>query len=302
MKNNMDLWPALDYAQFKSTGYLLHRAVQIIGKFKLNNPFESHWSNVPLWLTARGLTSGLISHQSGAFCVDLDMIEHKVVVTTSWGQIKDFDIDSMSVAEFTRGLFIILEQFNIHLKINLMPQEVTNPIPFNEDTAQQNYDRTLAHAWWRILLSTYQVLKKYHSRFAGDNPPIGLMWGTFDLRDARYNGTRVPTTGINAGYIRRNAMCEAQVEAGFWPGNETYPKLAFFSFIYPQPNHIEQSKIKPAKAHWNATLMEFILDYDDVRTSPQPERDLLEFFESSYQVESELAGWSQKHILKGEPV
>jgi Family of unknown function (DUF5996) len=301
MKNNMDLWPELPYDKFKSTRYLLHMGVQAIGKFKLKTPFEPHWCNVPLWLTPQGLTSGLIPYELGVFSIDLDMILHKVIVTTSWGLSNSFDIESMSVAEFTQQLFLILEQSNIQQKINLMPQEIENPIPFNQDTKPQNYDKALANAWWRITLNTYCVLKKYHSHFAGVSPPIGLMWGTFDLRDARYNGERVPTTGINAGYIRRNAMDEAQVEAGWYAGNDMYQKPAFFSFIYPQPKGIEQSKIKPAKAYWNATLMEFILDYDELRKSSHPETDLLEFFESSYKVGSELAGWDRKYILKGEP-
>lgn len=302
MTMHMDLWPELEYTQFKSTGYLLHRIVQIIGKLKLNTPFEPHWSNVPLWLTARGLTSGLIPYQSGLFCIDLDMLDHKIILTTSWGKKQDFAIHTMSVAEFTHHFFSILEQLHINLKINLIPQEVPNPIPFNQDTTERQYDKTLANAWWQILLNTYCVLQKYHSHFSGKNPPIGLMWGTFDLRDARYNGKRVPTTGDNAAYIRRNAMDEAQVEAGFWPGNEMYEKPAFFSFVYPQPDRIERGQIKPAKARWDAKLLEFILDYDDVRQSPHLEKDLLEFFESSYKVESELAGWNQEYLLKGTPV
>lgn len=302
MKDTLERWPELDYVKFKSTGYLLHMGMQAIGKFKLNTPFEPHWSNVPLWLSPRGLTSGLIPYDSGAFCIDVDMLEHKVIVKTSWGLNDFFDIHSMSVAEFTNQLFSILQKFKILLKINLMPQEIANPISFDQDTKQQFYDKELANAWWRILISSYFVLKRYHAHFSGESPPVGLMWGTFDLRDARYNGTPVPTTGPNAGYIRRNAMDEAQVEAGWWPGNDLYQKPAYFSFIYPQPKEIEQCKIKPEKAYWNATLMEFILDYDDLRKSKTPEKDLLDFFESTYKVGAELAGWDKKLLTRGEPL
>lgn len=265
-------------------------------------PFEPHWANVALWITCRGLTTGPIINNSIAFSVDIDMFDHTVTVTTDSGIKDSFAIVSMSVAQFTEKLFAILQKFGIRPAINLMPQEIVNPIAFNKDNKEQFYNKELAHAWWRILFSTYAVLQRYHSHFEGETPPVGLMWGTFDIRDARYNGTRVPTTGLNAGYIRRNAMNEAQVEAGWWPGNDAYQKPAYYSFTYPQPSEIEQAKILPEKAYWNPTLMEFVLDYDDLRQSKNPQKDLLDFFESTYKAGSELAGWPVKYLTKGEPV
>lgn len=303
MQNNIkESWPALDYAQFKSTSYLLHMGVQAMGKLKLVTPFESHWANVALWLTARGLTTGLIPYQQEVFSIDLDMIDHQVIVKTSTGCHEHFNLTNMSVAEFTQTLFSLLQKCQIFLTINSMPQEIVNPIPFEQDIQQQFYDKALAHAWWRILLKTYWVMRRYHARFDGETPSIGLMWGTFDLRDARYNGMPQQTTGINAGFIRRNAMNEAQVEVGFWPGNEAYPKPAYYSFIYPEPAGIQQSQIKPSKAHWNKTLMEFILDYDEIKQSQHPEQDLLDFFESTYQAGATLGKWDPKLLTIGKPI
>ena len=295
-------WPALDYASFKSTSYLLHMGIQMVGKLKLNTPFEPHWSNVALWLTARGLTTGVIPYQGGAFTIELDLIHHQVMIITSWGLNDNFQLDSMSVENFNTQLFTILQKFKIMLTINTMPQEIAHPLAFEKDTLSQTYNKELANAWWRILLSSYSVMKRYHSHFNGETPPIGLMWGTFDLRDARYNGVPVATTGTNAGYIRRNAMNEAQVEIGWWPGNEAYPRPAYFSFTYPQPKGIETAKINPEKAHWDATLMEFILDYDNLRQSKYPEKDLLNFFESAYKAGTRLAGWNKTLITSGDPV
>lgn len=306
MSNIKDLfyepWPALPYSEFKSTGYLLHMAVQVIGKLKLHTPFEPHWSNVALWLTSRGLTTGLIPFHIGVFSVSLDFIEHHVSIDTSWGRSDKFDLTSMSVAQFTQKFFSILHNLQIDIHINPMPQEIAQRIAFDKDVQQRIYNNELANAWWHILIGSYKVMQRYHARFNGETPPIGLMWGTFDLRDARYNGISVPPVGINASYIRRNAMDEAQVEIGWWPGNESYQKPAFFSFIYPQPKNIEQAKIKPNQAHWDNALAEFILDYDDLRKSPDPDQDLLLFFESAYQAGASLAGWNEKLITTGEPV
>jgi hypothetical protein len=301
MNKLSEQWPELPYKEFLSTSRLLHMGMQAIGKLKLNTPFEPHWANVALWLTSRGLTTGPISYNENSYSIDLDFISHEIICTTSLGENKKFNLTSMSVSQFTEQLFSLLKSLHIESNINMMPQEIPDPIPFDQDNEKREYDKKLAHSWWKILLSSYHVMQQYHSHFNGETPPIGLMWGTFDLRDARYNGTPVPTTGINASYIRRNAMDEAQVEVGFWSGNPAYQKAAYFSFTYPQPPNIEQAKIKPAKARWEKDLATFILDYDDVRYSSQPNDDLLSFFESTYEAGAKCAGWNSKLIVEGVP-
>jgi hypothetical protein len=299
---NYEPWPELPYEKFASTGHLLHMATQAIGKLKLLTPFEPQWANVPLWVTSRGLTTGPIPYQPSVFSIDMDLIDHQVICTTGWGSVGEFKLDSMSVANFVKKLLAMLRDCNIEITINPKPQETPNPILFDQDTEQRLYNNELANAWWRILVSTNCVMERHRSRFRGKTPQIGLMWGTFDLRNARYNGTPVPTTGVNSGYLRRNAMDEAQVEAGWWSGNPTYKKAAYFSFTYPQPKGIEEAKIKPAAARWEKAMGSFILDYDDVRKSKNPKDDLLAFFESTYQVGAELAGWDPKLIGSGEPI
>lgn len=295
-------WPTLAYNDFKNTGYLLHRIAQIIGKLKLSVPFEPHWANVALWITCKGLTTGPIPYQAGAFSVEIDCIDHVVLLASTWGARSQFPIKSKSVSEFTELFFDHLKKIGVLLQIYMVPQEVPNPIPFDEDTTRRNYDPGLANAWWRILVSVYKVMQRYHGKFDGETPSIGLMWGTFDLRDARYNGQHVPTTGINAGYIRRNAMNEAQVETGFWPGNPEYTKPAFFSFFYPKPEGIENQQIQPKAARWDATLGEFILDYDDLLKEPNPDQALLDFFESTYSAGAKCAKWDKELSTSGVPV
>lgn len=297
-----DAWPALPYAEFAKTSHFLHMTVQMIGKLKLHTAFEPHWGNVALWPTARGVTSGLIPYQGHVFQIDLNMIEHTLNITTSWETSASFDLASLTVAQCYQTLFDKLKSLNIDLTIDSKPQEVEKPIRFEEDQTPFEYNALLANAWWRILLSSYLVLQKYHARFDGETPPIGLMWGTFDLRDARYNGTPVPTTGINAGYIRRNAMNEAQIEIGWWSGNDAYPKAAYYSFTYPQPEGIQQAKIRPAGARWDAALSEFILDYDNLRGLDNPAQALLDFCESTYEAGARLGGWQSKLITTGKPV
>lgn len=292
-------WPALDYEAFKSTQYLLHRVIQMMGKLKLFSPFEPHWANVPLWPISRGLTTGIVPYQNGNFTVTFDFIDHKILFSNHLGKKSELKMSSSSIAELFRGFQKELLNIDIHLKLNPMPQEIPNGVPFDADKENRSYDAALANNWWRILLSSYQVLMQYHALFSGISPSLGFMWGTFDLRDARYS--RKVVAPPNSGYIERNAMDVEQVEAGWWSGNDIYPKSSYYSFTYPKPNGIENEQILPAGASWNSTLSEFILDYEVVQNASNPEKMLLEFFNSSYQVGAKLAGWDPKLINSGKP-
>lgn len=294
-------WPELPFDKFSETHHLLHMGLQAIGKLKLLTPFEPEWANVPLWITSRGLTTGPIPYEQGIFNVDVDFVDHKVLCETSNGKLEAFKLETMSVANFVKTLLNSLHNLGLDININSKPQEVPHPIPFEQDTKERMYDPYLANAWWRILFSSQCVMQQYHARFRGKTQPIGLMWGTLDLRDVRYSGKGL-TSDQKLDYIRRNAMDEGLIEVGFWAGNEKYPRPAYFSFTFPAPKGIESAKIFPEKASWNKDLGEFILDYDHIRTSKDPEKDLLQFFESTFAAGAKLAEWDPKLIGSGEPI
>ena len=293
-------WPLLSYPDFAPTQHLLHMGLQAVGKLKLKEPFEPQWAELPLWLSSRGLTTGPIHYSGGAYEVTVDLISHQVGCTTSWGFSGRYDLASMSVAEFVEQLFDMLGKAGINAPINLKPQEVPNAIPFDRDTLPRLYDPTLVDAWRRILLSTQRVMQVFHGRFKGKTQPIGLMWGTLDIRDVRYNG-KSASPGEGADYIRRNAMNEELIEIGWWSGSAAYPKPAFYSFTYPQPREIEHAKVSPASSRWESAMGEFLFDYDDLLKSKDPDGDLLSFFESTYHAGAERAGWDPHLVGSGRP-
>ena len=298
--NFRDPWPPLSYPDFAATQHLLHMGLQAVGKLKLKEPFEPQWAEVPLLLTSRGLTTGPIHYSGGAYEVTVDLISHHVGCATSWGSSAHYGLASMSVAEFVKQLFDLLGKADIKASINLKPQEVPHAIPFDQDMLRRPYDPALVNAWWRILLSTQRVMHAFRGRFRGKTQPIGLMWGTLDIRDARYNG-KPASPGEKADYIRRNAMNEELIEVGWWSGSAAYPKPAFYSFTYPQPRGIEHAKVSPATSRWEPAMGEFLLDYDDLRQSTDPDGDLLSFFESTYQAGAEKAGWDPHLVGSGQP-
>lgn len=295
-----DPWPALSYPGFASTQHLLHMGLQAIGKFKLTEPFQSQWAEVPLWLSARGLTTGPIPYGGGAYEITVDLISHEVSCNTSWDFSGRFKLGPMSVAEFTERLLSLLHEGSVDLSINLKPQEIPNPIPFDQDKEQRPYDPAQVNSWWRILMSTQRVMQIFQGRFKGKTQPIGLMWGTLDIRDVRYNG-KPASPGSKADYIRRNAMDGELIEVGWWSGSAAYPKPAFYSFTYPQPDGIQNASVTPASARWDQSMSEFILDYDDLRNSNDPDNDLLSFFESTYKAGAECAGWDASLVGSGKP-
>jgi Family of unknown function (DUF5996) len=300
-ENKNSNWPILYYPEMQSTLHLIHMATQVIGKLKLSQPFEPHWGGVALWLTSSGLTSGPIHYKNKNFSIDINFLEHQIQILSSWGPKETIPVATSSVAELTGNILKTLKQMNIDLKISTIPAEVPNPVPFEQDIEKRIYQPKLALDWWQTLCQIHRVLQRYHALFRGISPPVGLMWGTLDFRDVRYKGIHVPIPADSSDFIRKNAMDDAQIEAGWWCGNSLYPKPAFFSFTYPKPLQIENAKIKPASARWESSLGEFLLDYEEIQKSNDPDGDLLTFFNSTYFAGAERAGWDPTLITSGSP-
>ncbi len=299
-QSHSDLWPAFSYQAFEPTRHLLHMVLQAVGKLKLTEPFQAQWAEVPLWLYARGLTTGPIPYGGGVFEVRVDLVAHETQWLTSTGASGELPLGPTSVATFVDTFFNQLRRAGIDTSITPMPQEVPNPIPFNEDQEQRPYDADLANAWWRVLLSAQRVLQTFQGRFTGKTQFIGLMWGTLDIRAVFYNG-KAALPDANVGYIRRNAMNAELIEMGWWPGDSSYARPAFYSFTYPQPQGIDNAKIGPPLARWEGRMGEFLLDYDDVRQSRDPDRDLLTFFETTYNAGATAAAWDPGLLGSGDP-
>ena len=57
-------WPALDYDEWKDSCATVHLWTQIVGKIRLAHmPLVNHWWQVPLYVTARGLTTSAMPRE-----------------------------------------------------------------------------------------------------------------------------------------------------------------------------------------------------------------------------------------------
>jgi len=257
------------------------------------SPLVNHWWHVPLYVTPRGLTTSSIPYQSGTFAVDFDFIDHNLFVLTSEGTTKTLPLIPRSVATFYREFMACLHALGIAITINPLPSEVQNPIRCDEDEVHASYDPVYAHRFWRILLQTDIVLKRYRSHFLGKSSPIHFFWGSFDLALSYFSGRSAPERR-GADHITREAYSHEVISCGFWPGDDRFPTPAFYSYIAPAPPGLETVSILPAAASYNPQLGEFLLRYDDVRLASSPEQALLEFFQSTYAAGATLAHWDRE--------
>ena len=81
----------------------------------------------------------------------------------------------------------------------------------------------------------------------------------------------------------------------------TFGEPAFYAYCYPQPDGYATASVRPDRAYFDEQMGEFILRYDDIRLSPTPELDLLTFFESTYAIAAELAGWDRVRLEFSPP-
>src|SRR5262249_52764113 len=147
-------WPALPLAAWEPTRATLHMWTQVVGKVRLAlSPYMNHWWHVPLYVTARGLTTSPIPYQGETFEIVLDFIEHNLLIQKDDGTAKTLRLAPKSVAEFYADLMAALRSLDIAVKIWTMPVEIPNPIPFDQDRTHASYDRDYANRFWRILVS-----------------------------------------------------------------------------------------------------------------------------------------------------
>src|SRR5262245_25931863 len=182
MKPNLEAWPALPLAAWKDTCATLHMWTQVVGKIRLaQTPLVNHWWNVPLYVSARGLTTTAMPHGEEFFEMEFDFIDHELKIKCSDGARSSIALEPKSVATFYRETMDALDQLRLPVKIWKMPVEVPDPIPFDKDEQHASYDREYVNRLWEVLRSSDRVLQQFRARFIGKSSPVHFFWGSFDL-------------------------------------------------------------------------------------------------------------------------
>ncbi|HEY1403573.1 MAG TPA: DUF5996 family protein [Pyrinomonadaceae bacterium] len=297
-----EIWPSLPLEEWKDTYATLHMWTQIVGKIRLvQSPRFNHFWQVPLYVSARGLTTTAIPHGTRNFEIEFDFIAHQLIIRTSDGETRQLALAPRAVADFYHELMDTLEALRLPVKIRAVPDELPNPIPFADDYEHASYDPEYANRFWRILAQSDRVFKEFRAGFIGKVSPVHFFWGSFDLAVTRFSGRPAPARA-DADAITREAYSHEVISHGFWPGSGNTQTAAFYSYTAPEPAGLPQTPISPATAFYNPPTGGFVLPYDDVRNADEPERLLMEFLQSSYEAGANLAKWDRAALERMTPV
>ena len=300
--NVTEKWPPLPYEEWRATAATLHLWLQIVGKIRLMQcPWVNHSWHVTLQTTARGLGTRLMWHESTSFQIEFDFIDHRLLIRADDGRTATLPLEPQTTAAFYRNLMSTLEKLGLSVRINTMPNELPNPIRFDADDVHSSYDPEYATRYWRILVQTERVFEKFRARFLGKSSPVHYFWGSADLAVTRFSGREAPPHPGGVPYlpdwVAREAYSHEVSSAGFWAGGEQYPRAIFYSYAYPEPPGFANSSVAPSAAHYDNTLREFVLPYDDMRAAASPDSALLDFLQSTYEAAANAAAWD-RHALE----
>ena len=288
-------WPSLPFAAWRDTCATLHMWTQVVGKLAIpTTPLVNHYWNLTLHFTARGLTTMPMECGGRTLVAAFDFVSHELVLSASDGATQRIRLEPRSVAEFHRLVIGALERLGMAIALWPMPVEVPDPIRFDDDTAHKSYDPAWANAFWRALESMRPVFEEFRARFIGKCSPVHFFWGSFDLALTRFSGRRAPgRPGADA--VMRESYSHEVISHGFWPGGGDVD-AAFYAYAAPEPAGFGHAQVEPAQAFYSATLKEFLLPYEAVRTAPAPERALMAFLESTYEKGASLGNWNRREL------
>lgn len=304
-------WPEIPFDQWQETYESVHLWSQIIGKIRLAKmPWINHSWHVPLYLTARGLSTSIMHDDTVAFEIEFDFVAHQLTVRTTRGESKSFPLRPMSVADFYDQTKKLLTSLDITMDIYPLPVELPDPIqPFPENKKPGAYDADAVYRFWQALVQMHRVFTQFRADFIGKVSPIHFFWGAFDLAVTRFSGRSAPKHPGGAPNVADWVMVEAYSHevssAGFWPG-AGMGEASFYSYAYPEPDGFRDQEVLPEAAYYDKELGEFVLPYEVVRTAVDPDKTLLQFLQTTYDAAANLANWNRDTLeskfdqLKGD--
>jgi hypothetical protein len=299
-------WPQLPLDAWRETKDTLHLWTQIVGKVRLAlAPMVNHWWQVPLYVSARGLTTSAMPGAGGAVEIRFDFVDHVLRIETSAGAARELALEPRSVADFHHETMAALHALGVDAHVRPYPVELADAIPFERDDVHHAYDADAAQRFWRVLLQVDRVLHAFRGEFLGKCSPVHFWWGSFDLSCTRFSGRRAPPHpgGVPncPDYVTREAYSHECISAGWWPGGGGVDEPAFYAYAYPEPAGCATTPIRPSAGFYHAALREWILPYEAVRTADDPDAVLLDFLASTYDSAATLAGWDRAALERHAP-
>jgi hypothetical protein len=286
-------WPALPYEEWRATRDTLHAHTQVLGKLAARlAPPEPQLQHSALRLTARGWETLPLPAPdgSGAFVVALDLRTHEAIVEHNDGRTRRVALTpDRPVGEVTREVLAAVRELVGPVELNLTPQETPWTTPLDEDDEHATFDPGQVATYFAAATRAAQVLAALRAPYRGRSTPVNAWWGSFDLAVNLFSGR--PAQPPSQDFIFRNAMDAEEVAIGWWPGDGRYGRAAFYAYAHPAPEGYAEATLSPPAAHWDSALGEFILDWDDVLSVPDPHAAALDFGRSAVRHTCNVCGW-----------
>jgi Family of unknown function (DUF5996) len=294
-------WPELEWQQSEATAETLHLYMQIVGKTRLAlTPVQNHWWNTALYLSARGLIASTMPVEGGALLdIEFDFLSHEVICRVSGGAVGKIALRSIPVVQFFQEFADAILGLGMAVRIDRMPVEAVSPIRCDLDTVHCTYDPDAVGRFWHVLRIADMPPKRFSTNFYDKISPVHFFWGSFDLAATRFSGPRAPARA-GADAIQAEAYSHEVISAGFWPGNGGYGQAAFYAYATPTPEGPEQTTWNTGR--FDPVLREFILDYDDARTAPDPIDTVLEFLYDTYSSAADAARWDRTNLDRTDDI
>jgi hypothetical protein len=276
--------------------------MQIVGKTRLAlTPIQNHWWNVPLYITARGLsTSAMPVGEWQVLDIEFDFFSHQLAFRKSDGKSHKIDLRPISVADFFAEFFRVLASLGVEVEIDPVPAEIPNPIRFDRDTVHASYDKDAVARFWRVLTIADALFKRFSTNFYGKISPVHFFWGSFDLAVTRFNGKKAPPRP-GADSIQAEAYSHEVISAGFWPGNGGYGRPAFYAYAAPTPDGLSKTVLQ-GKGAFRPQMGEFLLDYAEARATEDPMQTVLTFLQETYSAAADAAKWDRATLDRDDDI
>jgi hypothetical protein len=286
-------WPALSYRTWQATCDTLHAHTQVLGKLAANlAPAEPQLQHAALRLTARGFQTAPLPAPggSGSLVVALDLHVHEAVVEHSGGRSERIPLTpDRAVGPVTRDVLAAVGRLAGPVDIDPTPQEVSWTVPLDQDEEHARYDPDQVAVYFTAATQAALVLAAFRAPYRGRSTPVNAWWGSFDLAVSLFSGVSADPPAND--FIMRNAMDAQEVAVGWWPGDGRHDRAAFYAYAHPAPEGFAQLALSPPAAHWDAALGEYILEWEDIRSEPDPAGSALEFARSAFRRSCAACAW-----------
>ena len=302
MTESAGRWPTLDYSEWSATCDTLHAHTQVLGKLAVRlAPPEPQLQHAALRITARGWETLALPapDRSGALVAGLDLRAHEAFAEHTDGRAQRVPLTpDRPVGEVTRELLAAVQSLGGPVQIDPTPQEVSWSVPLDEDDEHSSYDTETVARYFAVVTRAALVLAAFRAPYRGRSTPVNAWWGSFDLAVNLFSGS--PADPPSGDFIMRNAMDSQEVAVGWWPGDPRYGTAAFYAYAHPAPDGFADARLSPDAARWDGALGEYVLDWNELASHPDPHAAALDFARSAFHHACLTCEWDPALLASAE--